>query len=306
VLVVDEAGMVGTRQMEQLVAHVHEAGAKLVLVGDDRQLQAIDAGAPFAGMRRRFGGVEMTEIRRQREEWAKEIVRDFSRGEARSALRRLAERRLVTVGKTGREVRDAMVEDALEAARDVGFRETLVLTGTRSDARKLNREVQLQRRARGELGDERLRYDGTSFHQGDRIIFRKNAKKLGVSNGDRGDVVSVRGDGLTVRLDSGHRVTVHAEALDEVKLQLGYAATTHSSQGATVERAFVLAGGVMQDREASYVQASRARGETRIYMDRATAGEELAEVTRAMERSRAKDLALDLLEGSISQEMALA
>ena len=127
-----------------------------------------------------------------------------------------------------------------------------------------------------------------------------------MSNGDRGEVVGIREDGVTVRLDSGHRVTVHTETVGEVRLQLGYAATTHSSQGATVERAFVLAGGVMQDREASYVQASRARGETRIYMDRSTAGEELVEVTRAMERSRAKGLALDLLEGSMSQEMALA
>ena len=65
-------------------------------------------------------------------------------------------------------------------------------------------------------------------------------------------------------------------------------------QGATVERCFVLCGGSMQDREATYVQASRAREETRLYVDRVSAGEEFSGLVRSMERSRAKELAVDL------------
>jgi Ti-type conjugative transfer relaxase TraA len=69
VLVIDEAGMVGTRQFERVLSHAAEAGAKVVLVGDIKQLQAIEAGAAFRSIHERHGGAEMGEVRRQRENW---------------------------------------------------------------------------------------------------------------------------------------------------------------------------------------------------------------------------------------------
>ena len=66
VLVVDEAGMIGSRQMERLLSHARTAGAKVVLVGDPEQLQAIEAGAAFRAIAERVGAIEITEIRRQR------------------------------------------------------------------------------------------------------------------------------------------------------------------------------------------------------------------------------------------------
>ena len=127
-------------------------------------------------------------------------------------------------------------------------------------------------------------------------------------NGDRATVVGISESGMTVRLDSGERITVHASAADLVLPQLGYAATTHSSQGATVDRCFVLAGGSMQDRESSYVQASRARLETKVYTDELSAGEDMEDLLRGMERSCAKDLARDLLDGpdEFGQELEVA
>jgi ATP-dependent exoDNAse (exonuclease V) alpha subunit len=73
----------------------------------------------------------------------------------------------------------------------------------------------------------------------------------------------------------------------------GYAVTVHKGQGQTVATAFVLAGGPMTDRELSYVQASRAREQTRIYCDADSAGEDLTQLARQMETSRAKDLAIE-------------
>lgn len=309
VVVIDEAAMVGTRQLEELVARVRAAGAKLVLVGDDRQLQAIDAGAPFASMAKRFGAAEMDEIRRQKEKWARDAVHEFSRGDARAALRRFAERGLVKILDSKADMIRTLTKDYLAAAGEVGFVETLALTGTRAEARRLNKEIQLARRARGELGALRMELEGEDFHVGDRVLFKRNSKKIGVLNGDRGEVVSMSVHGMTVRLDDGQRITIGEEAAELVKPQLGYASTTHSAQGATVDRAFVMAGGSMQDREATYVQASRARVETRIYADSLTAGgEEFEELSRVMERSRAKDLATDVLEQNegASPEMEFA
>jgi Ti-type conjugative transfer relaxase TraA len=69
VLVIDEAGMIGTRQMERVLSEAERAGAKVVLVGDAEQLQAIEAGAAFRALAERHGAAEISEIRRQHEDW---------------------------------------------------------------------------------------------------------------------------------------------------------------------------------------------------------------------------------------------
>jgi AAA domain/TrwC relaxase len=74
VLVVDEAGMVGSRKLTRLLEHVHHARAKLVLVGDDRQLAAIDAGGGFRALRLRLGASELVENRRQQQAWEREAL----------------------------------------------------------------------------------------------------------------------------------------------------------------------------------------------------------------------------------------
>src|SRR5512142_3513807 len=86
VVVLDEAGMVATKPMAKLVRHVEEAGAKLVLVGDAAQLQAIGAGGPFRSIAQRVGQCELNQIHRQREEWRRQTVEHFSRGGAQKAL----------------------------------------------------------------------------------------------------------------------------------------------------------------------------------------------------------------------------
>ena len=90
-------------------------------------------------------------------------------------------------------------------------------------------------------------------------------------------------------LDSGEKVSFSPDAMNDIVL--GYAATTHKGQGATTLRTYVLAGGPMQDREMSYVQASRAKEQTTFYMTRLETGDELARLAREMERSRQKEMA---------------
>ena len=86
VLVIDEAGMVGTRQLERVLSHAAEAGAKVVLVGDIKQLQAIEAGAAFRSIHERHGGAEIGEVRRQREDWQRDATRDLATGRTGNAL----------------------------------------------------------------------------------------------------------------------------------------------------------------------------------------------------------------------------
>lgn len=86
VLVIDEAGMIGTRQMERVLSEAEKRGAKVVLVGDPEQLQAIEAGAAFRSIAERHGGVEITAIRRQREDWQRDATRQLATGRTVEAV----------------------------------------------------------------------------------------------------------------------------------------------------------------------------------------------------------------------------
>ena len=86
ILVIDEAGMVGTRQLERVLSHAADAGAKVVLVGDPQQLQSIEAGAAFRSIFERHGGAEIGEVRRQREDWQRDATRDLATGRTGEAI----------------------------------------------------------------------------------------------------------------------------------------------------------------------------------------------------------------------------
>ncbi|HMO65907.1 MAG TPA: MobF family relaxase, partial [Verrucomicrobiota bacterium] len=262
VLVVDEAGMVGTRQLRELLDHAAAARAKVVLVGDARQLPAIEAGAPFRALQDRLGTAGLGDIRRQREPWARDVVRDLAEGRAADALQALDQRGRIHLGDGQEEAGRKLVADW--AARG-DPRHNLILAATQEEAGWLNAEAQAARRGQGVLKDEPLRHRHEAFHVGDRILCGRNSSLYGVKNGHLGTVERL-GDGrLHAVLDDGRRVVLPLQHYPHVGL--GYAVTTHKAQGMTTENAFVLVSETMQSRELGYVQASRARGDTRLYVD---------------------------------------
>lgn len=296
VLVVDEAGMVGTRQLEKLTEKVLTAGAKLVLCGDERQLQAIEAGGPFASLGHRLGRATLSDIKRQREPWAKEAVRQFAEGNARAALRDYASRGLVSVTDDRKEAMGSLVKCWKEKGGSKSPKEHLILSSTNSEVTQLNRLAQAERRMSGGLGRQSLRVNSDDIHRGDRVLFTRNSKRFAVENGCLGTVLGVDAKlgTLTVKLDKGSLALIPVK--DYSHLRLGYAVTAYKSQGHTVENSYVLLGGTCQDRELSYVQASRARGTTRFFIDKLEAGDDLKELIKQAERSRRKDLSHDILE----------
>ncbi len=297
IVVLDEAGMVGTRDLCRLAGTVERAGAKLVMVGDTRQLQAISAGAIFQGVINEVGAAELTHITRQRDEVDVEAVKELAVGEAESALAKFASRGLLQVQDDRDEAIEALVND-WEAAAEKDLEETLIFVGTNFEGREVNQLCQQRRLEAGHLSDEVLEVEDSEFRVGDRVLFTKGEKLLGLENGMVGTVVGLnkKQQSLMIRLDDGKTLRIHTDAYAHLKL--GYAVTTHKGQGATVNNAFVLSGGGMTDREISYVQASRARDETRIYTDRLSLDEDgdaevLEVLAKQMSRSRAKDLAVD-------------
>lgn len=300
VLLIDEAGMVATAQMERLASLCRSSGAKLVLVGDEKQLQPIGPGAPFKELGERHGRAELTDIRRQSQAWARKVAKDMAAGEARQALSDLASRGYVSVADTKAEAIDRLVNKWQEERGPV--LESLILAGTRQEAKTLNLRIQQGRQGRGELGANGIEVNGTFLYEGDCVIFKKNSPSRGIDNGLRG-VVSIANpvEGtIRVKLTDGRTVTLQVS--DYSAIELGYAGTTHIAQGATTRHAYVLAGGSMQDRESSYVQVSRSVDNTWVFATADQVGDELAALAREMERSRQKDMAHTVMR-SLQQEL---
>lgn len=305
VLVIDEAAMVGTAHLARILRAVDRAGGKAVLVGDAEQLQSIGAGGGFKALVDRHGAAELRLIKRQQAEWMRNAVREFAAGDSLDALIRYAQEDRLHVEPTRGEAVRTLLE-AWQAERTTDISDTLIIAGTNREVEELNHCAQEARRVRRELGAAVPFRDGY-LHEGDRVMFLVNVKKHGVLNGDLATIERVRRGILDIRLD---RMALTDKGLQPVRLslrpkdlevrsfgekrdllRLGYACTAHKAQGATVDRAFVLAGGWMQDRELSYVQMSRARQHCRIFTDEVTAGEDLAQFVWQTTRSRQKELA---------------
>ena len=113
ILVIDEAGMVGSRQLARFVAEAEAKGAKLALVGDHEQLQAIGAGSPFRAIAERVGAVELSEIRRQKEDWQRHASIAFATHRTGEGLAAHADRGGVQFGADRDETRASLVRDYL-------------------------------------------------------------------------------------------------------------------------------------------------------------------------------------------------
>lgn len=269
VVVLDEAGMVGTRKMVRLLEHVRRVGAKVVLVGDERQLPPIEAGRPFRWLKEELGGPELVEIRRQREPWMRDVVRDLAAGRLEQAHEALAHHGRLHVDRSrGRLVR-ALIQKWEEAVAEVGISENLVLASTRAEVEMLNERLQEVRANRGDLTGLPVRVGESEFRVGDRVMFRKNDRFLGVRNGEFG-VVEAAGLGREGELVMVRREGEAGSVVVNLKryphVELGYVVTTHKAQGATVESVQVLVGGGVVDVAMSYVQGSRSRAGTDIFL----------------------------------------
>jgi len=290
ILVVDEAGMIGTRQMERIVREVEKRGAKLVLVGDPEQLQAIEAGAAFRSIAERHGAQEISEVRRQREDWQRDATRHLATGRTAQAIRAYEEAGHIHAAETREAARVNLIE-RWDRARQAAPSETrMILTHTRDEVAELNRLARERLRASGELGDDvsiGTTRGARSFAHGDRIMFLRNERSLGVKNGSLGTIESVNATRAAVLMDDGRSVAFDAK--DYADIDHGYAATIHKSQGVTVDRAHVLATPGL-DRHAAYVALSRHRSSVDLHygQDDFTDQDRLV---RTLARERAKDMA---------------
>ncbi len=292
VLVIDEAGMVGTRQMERVLSHAAEAGAKVVLVGDPQQLQSIEAGAAFRSIHDRHGGVEIHEVRRQREDWQRDATRDLATGKTGNAISAYDRHGMVHSAETREQARGDLIDRWDRDRQASPDSSRIILTHTNAEVRELNEAARDRMRAAGDLGEDvrvTVERGDRNFSSGDRVMFLQNERGLGVKNGTLGTIEQVSAQSMTVQTDDGRSIAFDLKDYD--RIDHGYAATIHKAQGMTVDRTHVLATpGV--DTHGSYVSLSRHRDGTDLHYGRDDFASQ-DKLVNTLSRDRSKDMATD-------------
>lgn len=242
VVIVDEAGMLDTKQLGRVLTHARDAGAKVILVGDDRQLQSVEAGGLFRELVAEYGAEELNEVVRQEVDWQRQASEDFGAGRVRDALQALDQNGAISWAATKDEARDRLVEQWARNTAERPSARRFVLAYTNQDVHDLNSRLREIRAERGEIGSDRmLKSEGVTraFATGDRIQMIKTDKSSELFNGEVGTIQEIDKRGvITAKLDSGRKVRIDPEKFDGYRH--GYAGTVYKSQGKTLDETLVL------------------------------------------------------------------
>jgi conjugative relaxase-like TrwC/TraI family protein len=263
VLVVDEAAMTGTRELEAVVSRVVTAGGRALLVGDYHQLPEVTAGGGFSALL--AAGVtcaELTENRRQRSPWEREALTAIREGRTAAAIAAYAAHDRITVTAD----HDSMIWSAVERWMAEDGRAVL-LAGTNETVQTLNTAVRAALREEGVLGPDLAAGAGRGFAVDDRVVARINDYETTtidggtthLLNGQAGRITrALPAGGLAVLLDDGDEVVVPHHYLAIGGLDHGYALTAHRAQGGTWDVSISVGSDGLY-REAGYLMLSRGR-----------------------------------------------
>ena len=272
VLVIDEAGMIGTRQLHRFITEAQKTGAKIILVGDPEQLQPINAGTPFRHITEQIDSVRLVENHRQRLDWQKQASLDLAEQRIEDALNAYEVNGNVKGYRDNSEAITSLVTDYMADLSVDMNASRLALAYRRKDVFTINQAIRSVRQSAGELSVETLlqtKHGKRAFAPTDRILLTENNHPLGIRNGMLGTVKAVSEDALEIRLDAqdgqSHRKVVINPKLYN-SFDHGYATTIHKSQGATVDRSYVL-GSVLMDRHLTYVAMTRHKQDATLYGD---------------------------------------
>jgi len=283
VLVVDEAGQLSSKQMHRILAQAKEANAKVILTGDQKQLQAIGAGPGLRIVAEQTGSTRIDTIRRQNDEWVRDAATDFSLGRADQALAAFEKHGKVHWAKSEEAAIEEVVGKWRQIQKQYPKEDSLVLAKTNAKVAKLNERIREELKELGQIRGEELgllsiassgKVQRLSIATGDQVRFTKRNDELGVINGSTAKILKIERDKkgqekLFLQMGSEIKSVMISDLADDkgrVSLTYNYASTIYSAQGMTVDRAFVLADSSLKRNEI-YVAASRAKIATELVVD---------------------------------------
>ncbi len=305
-VILDEAGMVNHKRMDALTELIEQSGAKLIAVGDGKQLPSIGPGGMFDRIANRAPTAELQDIHRTSDPHERRAWAALRAGEPERAMAHYRSRGQLFFTDTREQAGEAAVQRWAQLTETRDIRDVaLIADASNVEIDRLNARAQHLRGERGELGNEELPlpHQHYGLREGDLIVFTAQHRPAGqarVENGARGDVTRIdeHDASLTVTLDGSDR-PVRLAGEDLQALRLGYAQHVYRQQGATVERSVVVTGGWQTSRESAYVQASRARQGTEWFLARDELGTERQDERRVeqlaakMRTSRAHTTSLE-------------
>jgi conjugative relaxase-like TrwC/TraI family protein len=299
VLVVDEAGMIGTRQLARLLDHTQAQSVKVVLVGDPRQLPEIDAGGLFRALTTRLPAIELTDNRRQQLPWEQAALDELRHGNPDTALAAYRQHGRIRTADTAEAVRQRLVNDWWTTA-STDLAGSIMIGLRHTDVDELNHRARTTMSVAGRLtGPTLVVGGGVELQAGERIVCLRNNRQLGVVNGTRATIIRIHPAARTVEAvdDHGRPLTLPGGYLDARHVTYGYAITGHKAQGLTVDHTYTLGTETLY-REWGYVAMSRGRLTNQLYHGPAATGDDglhhhvhhddVPDLTSQLRRSRAE------------------
>jgi conjugative relaxase-like TrwC/TraI family protein len=274
-VIVDEAGMQGTGKLADIVREVEAHGGLVRLLGDDRQLSAVQAGGALRLLINEIGATELETIHRfttPEEAEASLALRTPTENEA-DPFAWYKENGRVQAGAA--DVVEGLAFGLWQERLNAGD-QAVMMAPTNDSAQRLSERAQAYRVETGEVaraGVSVTLRDGSTAWMGDTIVTRQNDSALKtkrgrdvVKNGDLWTVDEAHQDGSLSVTHLGHGGTVQlpAEYVTE-HVHLGYALTTHRAQGMTKDAGIPILDAATT-RENAYVAATRGRDDNALFV----------------------------------------
>ncbi|GAA4084337.1 MobF family relaxase [Zhongshania borealis] len=285
VLVLDEAGQIGSKDLHKLMQYVIKAGAKLILVGEDKQLNAINHGGSLRFLSEQLGTARIETIRRQRDKWAREAVQQLRVGNALPALQAHDQHKLIHWHDSKLGCIVDVVNHWHSYQQLNPNKQGLMLANTWEQVNQLSNRARALYQAEGKVGQENIplkcwvadRPMDFDFSTGDRIKLTRNDYRRNLTNGTLGSITGIErlrngAYQIGIKADDGRDLSIRTDEYcddhGKVYMALGYAMTVYSSQGSTVNgNTFVLYNPQM-DRASCYVAGSRHKFYCHWFADR--------------------------------------
>nr|WP_109227376.1 AAA family ATPase [Orientia tsutsugamushi] len=265
-IVVDEAGMVGTKAYAELFRVVRNNYCQLILAGDEKQLASIERGGMFEMLSNNFGSHVLIDIRRQSENWSRKAATKFAESNILSGITLLRQNKCVKFDNTLQDSISKLIYDW--SLSKFKLHEKLVITVRNKDVDILNSSIRSLLKANGTLkGTEYERsIDGRkkSYMAGDRIVFQKSYKDLQIQNSEFATLTSVSKNKFIAKTDTGKEVSFDPS---EIQFKHGYASTVYKVQGASIKDVYVLHNGV-SNISSSYVAMTRYIENLKLYCNK--------------------------------------
>jgi Ti-type conjugative transfer relaxase TraA len=285
-VIVDEAAMLDTKLMAMVTAWAHDAGAKLILVGDDRQLSSIDRGGMFGALKDRHGAAELSEVKRQHKIDERRAAEWMAEGNFQDALGIYEQKGAIHWTRTQGEARAELVDQWAKDSAASPDKTRFVFAYTNDEVATLNAALRAVRKERGELGEDHqldTAHGRLAFAAGDRIQFTATDKRAGIFTSGAGTIEAIKDNQVTVKLDGRHPKTITFDVGTFDKFRHGYAGTIYRGQGRTLDQTYLYHSEHWRS-ASSYVALTRHREKAELFVARNTAAD-VSKLARQMART---------------------